>query len=321
MPAQLLRRLEIALQGVKASASAAVRATSAAAGGLLRAFSWTGYQLIGMLEERLSPLLAAHLQSLRHAELLERLDQLWKRLLVVLREAGRLTLATSVAGWSVVRGPLIAALQITAALVVLFEEWGWRPLVALLASLTRFELWAQLELWIAGLPPYGALVALALPTSILFPLKIVSVLLLTQGYWLTAAALFVAAKIVSTALIARIFILAKPALMQIGWFATSFDRFVHWQTIVFTQIRSSWIWRYARMVKTRIRLEARRAWARLEPWLIAAWAEWRARLDEAWHATQLWATEASTRLRILVAFEAARFRIAVRHMWERMIGA
>ena len=30
--------------------------------------------------------------------------------------------------WQIARGPLITALNIVAALIVLFEEWGWRPL-------------------------------------------------------------------------------------------------------------------------------------------------------------------------------------------------
>ena len=180
--------------------------------------------------------------------------------------AGADAAASAVAAlWRLVRGPIVLALQVVAALILLFEEWGWRPLVEFLGRLSRFEFWAQAERLIAGLPPYGALVALALPTSLLLPLKFVAVWLLAQGHVVSAGFLFVAAKIASTALIARIFILTKPALMRIGWFAAAHDFIMPWKEALFAEIRASWPWRYGRMVKNRVRLEAKQAWARWRP--------------------------------------------------------
>ncbi|MES0385568.1 MAG: hypothetical protein ABUJ98_13400, partial [Hyphomicrobium sp.] len=43
--------------------------------------------------------------------------------------------------WSVARVPLIGALKVLAALIVIFEEWGWRPLSNLLGQLARFRVW------------------------------------------------------------------------------------------------------------------------------------------------------------------------------------
>ena len=116
--------------------------------------------------------------------------------------------------WEVVRPAVVLALNVLVALVLIFEEWGWRPLSALVARLARFRLWAMTELWIAGLPPYGALLALGVPSAILIPAKLLGVYLLATGHFITAAAVIVAAKFASTALIARIFLLTKPALMQ-----------------------------------------------------------------------------------------------------------
>lgn len=169
--------------------------------------------------------------------------------------------------WHLIRPPLSFALQVVAALILLFEEWGWRPLVDALAYLSRFRLVARLELMIAGLPPYGALAALALPTSILFPLKFLALYLIAQGQLFAASLLFVGAKIASTALIARLFLLTKPALMQIGWFATIYNLVMPWKDALFTRIRASWAWRYGRMIKTRVRLEVKQAWIRLKPQL------------------------------------------------------
>ena len=157
------------------------------------------------------------------------------------------------------------ALQVVAALFVLFEEWGWRPLSDALARLTKYAAFAKAERWIASLPPYGALLVFALPTTLLLPLKFVALWLLSNGRVTTATALFIVAKIVSTALIARIFTLTKPALMQIEWFARAYAWFVPWKDSFFAAIRTSWAWRYGRIVKTRIGLEMKRGWRRWRP--------------------------------------------------------
>lgn len=176
--------------------------------------------------------------------------------------------------WSLARGPLIAALNVVAALIVLFEEWGWRSLSALIARLAKYAPIAAVERWIAGLPPYAALVAIGLPTTLLLPLKFVAVWLLANDRFITATLLFFGAKVASTALIARVFILTKPALMRIAWFARAYDWFVPWKDALFAQIRASWIWRYGRMLKTRIKLELARAWTRMKPRLAARWRQW-----------------------------------------------
>jgi hypothetical protein len=159
-------------------------------------------------------------------------------------------------------------LQIIAALIVLFEEWGWKPLSDFLAYLARFAPLAALERWIASLPPYGALAVFALPTALLLPLKFLAMWLLATGKYWTATALFAAAKVASTAFVARIFTLTKPTLMQIGWFARAYNWFVPWKDALFAQIRASWVWRYGRMVKSRVRLTAKRIWVRWRPRLL-----------------------------------------------------
>jgi hypothetical protein len=175
------------------------------------------------------------------------------------------------------RGPLIAALNITAALIILFEEWGWRPLSDLLGRLAKFAPIAAVEQLLARLPPYAALVALALPTSILVPLKLLAVWLLANEHFVSATLLFLGAKVASTALIARIFILTKPSLMQIGWFARAYNWFVPWKDALYAQIRASWAWRYGRIVKARVETEVRQAWRRLSPRMSEVWQRWTGR--------------------------------------------
>jgi hypothetical protein len=170
--------------------------------------------------------------------------------------------------WSLLWGILRHTLQVLLALVVLFEEWGWRPLAVALAEFARWRPWARAEAVIASLPPYLALAAFALPTSLFLPLKLVAVYLIANGHLLTASALFVLAKIVGTALIARIFQLTQPALMQIGWFAAGYARFVPWKEALFAYIRASWIWRSTHRLKADV-VEA----------ITPAWRGLRARMD------------------------------------------
>jgi len=176
--------------------------------------------------------------------------------------------------WSIARGPIITALNVIAALIVLFEEWGWRPLSALVARLAKYAPIAAIERGVARLPPYAALFAIAIPTTLLLPLKFVAVWLLANNHFASATLLFLGAKLASTALIARVFILTKPALMRIAWFAWLYDLFVPWKDALFAQIRASWAWRYGRMLKTRIKLTLTRAWARLQPGLADRWQRW-----------------------------------------------
>lgn len=169
------------------------------------------------------------------------------------------------AAWSVARAPVIFVLQVLAALIVLFEEWGWKPLSNALAWLAKFAPVAAVERWIASLSPYPSLLVFALPTTILLPLKFIAMWLLAAGQYWAATGLFVAAKIASTALVARIFTLTKPALMQISWFSRAYSAFVPWKDAFFATIRASWPWRYGRMVKNVIRHEAKQAWLRWRP--------------------------------------------------------
>lgn len=192
------------------------------------------------------------------AQVLTELQALW-----------RITREAVAALWQVVRAPLAGALNVIAALIVLFEEWGWRPLADLLGVIARLRIFARLELWIAGLSPYAALLVFALPTTILLPVKLVGLWLLAKGQAVAAAGVLVLAKIVSTALIARIFMLTKPALMRIAWFAWAYGKFIPWKEAIFARIRASWAWRYGRMVKTTIRHEAKQAWIRWKPQLLA----------------------------------------------------
>ena len=180
--------------------------------------------------------------------------RLWRAGVFALR-AGR---EACCAIWRLARGPLLFTLELLAALILLFEEWGWKPLSEALARLARYAPIARIERWIAALSPYPALLVFTLPTVLLAPLKLLAVWLLATGNYWTATGLFVAAKIAATALVARLFTLTQPSLMRIAWFARAYHWFVPWKDAFFTMIRASRPWRFARMLKNRVKQVAER---------------------------------------------------------------
>ena len=151
--------------------------------------------------------------------------------------------------WRLLRPLLAGTLQVLLALIIVFEEWGWRPLADWLGGLARWRPWARIEYAIARLPPYAALLAFAVPTLLLLPLKFVALFLIARGQLMLATGLFIAAKVVATALIARLFELTQPALMQIGWFAWAHDTVMPWKEALTERVRTSWPWRVGRLCK------------------------------------------------------------------------
>jgi hypothetical protein len=167
--------------------------------------------------------------------------------------------------WRLARPVLRWTAQVLLALLILLEEWGWQPLADLLGRLARWRPWALAETAIARLPPYAALLVFALPSVLLLPLKFLALFLIAKGQLILAGLLFAAAKVGATALVARLFVLTRPALMQIGWFAWGYDRFIPWKNALEDYVRSSYIWRVGRIWKERIKRAAAAQWRLMRP--------------------------------------------------------
>jgi hypothetical protein len=152
---------------------------------------------------------------------------------------------------------LRAVFTAAVALVLLFEEWGWEPLAAVLAQLARLPLWARLERWIAALPPWGAVAIFTVPAIALFPVKLLALFAIGHGHAFMGVGVLLAAKVTGTAVLARLFTLTQPALMQLAWFARWYPRWKRWKDGVIDQVRRSPLWRMGRRWKNR----ARASWA------------------------------------------------------------
>jgi hypothetical protein len=72
---------------------------------------------------------------------------------------------------------------------------------------------------IEELGPYQSLALLALPVCLVEPSRLVAVALIGDGHWLTGAATMTAAYTASLVLVERIFLVVKPRLLKLHWFA------------------------------------------------------------------------------------------------------
>lgn len=144
-----------------------------------------------------------------------------------------------------VRGVLF----VPVTLILLFEEWGWEPLSRLFARLAKLPFWARVEQKIASLPPWAALLAFTLPALGLLPVKLMALYLFGQGHSTLGLMLLVGAKLFGTALVARLFQITEPALMQMPWFARWYPRWKDWKDGWIDRVRRSAPWSAARRLK------------------------------------------------------------------------
>lgn len=145
--------------------------------------------------------------------------------------------------------PLRWLFQWLLALIVLFEEWGWEPLARLMAQLAQLPLIGWLERRIARLPPALALGVFLAPGLMLLPVKLAALALVSNGHVFTGISVIVLAKLIGTALVARIFQLTQPALMQLAWFARVHGRWTVWKAMAVARVRASRGWRIGRWIR------------------------------------------------------------------------
>jgi hypothetical protein len=64
------------------------------------------------------------------------------------------------------------------------------------------------------------LLLLAVPTSIVEPLKLIALAIAGDGHWVTGTLVIVAAYATSMLFVERLFRIVKPKLMELSWFAS-----------------------------------------------------------------------------------------------------
>ena len=149
------------------------------------------------------------------------------------------------AAWRVLRSLLLAI----AALVIFIEEWGWRPLSALVARLGRWPPLGRLEARIAAVPRRVALLLFLVPATLLVPVKLAALWLIGEGHATLGIALIVLAKLVGTAIVGRLFVLLERQLLTFPWFAQALAWWHRTRTRVMTALGRSTLWRTMRVLR------------------------------------------------------------------------
>jgi hypothetical protein len=96
------------------------------------------------------------------------------------------------------------------------------------------------------MPPWAAVLVFLVPVVVLLPLKVLAVLLFGGGHYVSGVALLAGAKLIGTAMVARIFQLVHPALMHLPWFALWYPRWTAWKDHWLGIVRHSAPWRVLR---------------------------------------------------------------------------
>lgn len=111
---------------------------------------------------------------------------------------------------------------LVATAILLFEEFVWFALLAFMTKIGHLPVFKQIEAWMGTLGKWGSLALFALPVAALFPVKIFALWLMGAHHPFLGAVTFVLAKIVGTALFARIYTIAEPKIMR-------FERLRKWR--------------------------------------------------------------------------------------------
>jgi hypothetical protein len=145
---------------------------------------------------------------------------------------------------------------ILAAAIMFFEEWLWDHLTTAMAWVARARFIRWLEARLAALPPYRAMAVFLVPGTMLLPVKIAALYLMTRGYPGGGFLIIVAAKVIGTAIVARIFAVCRPALLTVGWFRWLYEAILRLKNRLYAAVKSMPGWavavRWKNTVKARL---------------------------------------------------------------------
>ncbi|MCY2957734.1 MAG: hypothetical protein NT107_11935 [Planctomycetota bacterium] len=155
------------------------------------------------------------------------------------------------------------AFALVAFVWMVLEEWLWESLVKVTAVIARLPILRRLETWVRRLPPWAAMVAFILPVLILLPVKVMAFWFLATGHVRSGVLVFIGGKVLGTALLARLFTLTKPALLQVAWFCRCFAWFTSVRDRVYLYVKSLRAMQVAKAWLMRARERLRRVWRAL----------------------------------------------------------
>jgi len=139
------------------------------------------------------------------------------------------------------------------AILLWLEDWLWEPLSVLMRWIGALPIIRQIESLLRRAPPWLALACFAIPVLTLLPFKLVGLWLFGKGHYVLGGSVFIGAKVVGTAICARIFALTRDSLMRLAWFAQLWQWFVRLRAAVYERVRNHPAWVLAKKMGRDIR--------------------------------------------------------------------
>jgi hypothetical protein len=148
---------------------------------------------------------------------------------------------------------LTPPLMLLAAFLMFVEEVLWEALKRVMAAVGRLPVMRSIEAWISRLPPYGAAAAFLLPGAMLLPVKIAALWLLANGHAMLGCQVILAAKLIGTALVARIFTLTREQLMTLRWFVILYNFVMRCRAVLYGWVMATGAWQRVMAIRMAIR--------------------------------------------------------------------
>jgi hypothetical protein len=163
------------------------------------------------------------------------------------------------------RKRLLSPLVYLAALLLLMEDWFWDLGLRLVRLIVSWPPLQALERRIVALRPYPALCAFVLPAILLFPVKVLALIAIASGHPFSGVTVIVVAKVGGAAAVARLYILTRPALLTLAWFARWHNKFMDLKDHCIGRLKASDAYRRVSMLAAMMRGAARALLRRLRP--------------------------------------------------------
>ena len=149
------------------------------------------------------------------------------------------------------------------AIWIFLEEWVWDSMLAFMGWLGKLPPVHWAETQISKLPRYAALIAFIIPAAVLLPFKLAAFWLIAHGHGVYGLWVFIVAKIIGTAFLARIFSLTKPTLLTIGWFKRAYFIVTGWKERIYAYVRALPTYQRLREAARNLKIRMKAAWKEL----------------------------------------------------------
>jgi hypothetical protein len=114
------------------------------------------------------------------------------------------------------------------AIFLIFEEWLWDTLTAFGRWLVRRLNLGAVEQWLSQTSPNMALLAFSLPFLLVMPIGMMALVMLANGVVVQGILVEIAAKLLATVLVARVFELTKPQLLSFSFLNLLYNTITRW---------------------------------------------------------------------------------------------